>query len=107
MSPNLPRGLNLGRQPFYLERMFPAEFARASAFLAYPQYWAWRLSGVMATEVTSVGSHTDLWRPNEGRLSSMVDKLGWRRLFPPLRKAWDTLGSLKAEVAAATGLAPK
>jgi L-fuculokinase len=106
LSPNLPRGLNLGRQPFYLERMFPAEFARASAFLAYPQYWAWRLSGVMATEVTSVGSHTDLWRPNEGRLSSMVEKLGWRRLFPPLRKAWDTLGTLRPEVAAATGLAP-
>ena len=60
----------------------------------------------MATEVTSVGSHTDLWRPNEGRLSSMVDKLGWRRLFPPLRKAWDTLGTLRPEVAAATGLAP-
>ena len=36
----------------------------------------------------------------------MVDKLGWRRLFPPMRKAWDTLGTLKPEVAAATGLAP-
>jgi L-fuculokinase len=105
MSPNLPRGLNLGRQAFYLERMFPAEFARASAFLAYPQYWAWRLSGVMATEVTSVGSHTDLWRPNEGRLSSMVEKLRWGRLFPPLRNAWDTVGTLKPEVAAVTGLA--
>ena len=36
----------------------------------------------------------------------MVDKLGWRRLFPPRRNAWDTLGTLKPEVAAATGLAP-
>ena len=36
----------------------------------------------------------------------MVDKLGWRRLFPPMRNAWDTLGTLKPEVAAATGLAP-
>ena len=42
-----------------------------------------------------MGAHTDLWRPNEGDLSSMVDKLGWRRLFPPMRKAWDTLGTLK------------
>ena len=49
----------------------------------------------MATEVTSIASHTDLWRPNEGRLSGMVDKLGWRRLFPPLRKAWETLGTLR------------
>ena len=105
-SPNLPRGLNLGKQVFYLERRFPREFAGARAFLGYPQYWSWRLSGVAATEFTAMGSHTDLWRPNEGRPSSMVDKLGWRRLFPPLRKAWETLGPLKPEVAAATGLAP-
>jgi sugar (pentulose or hexulose) kinase len=106
LSPNLPRGLNLGRQVYYLQRTFPAEFAAARAFLGYPQYWSWRLSGIAATEFTAMGSHTDLWRPNEGRPSSMVDKLGWRRLFPPLRKAWETLGPLKPEVAAATGLAP-
>jgi L-fuculokinase len=105
-SPDLPRGLNLGRQVLYLERRFPREFAAARAFLGYPQYWSWRLSGVAATEFTAMGSHTDLWRPNEGRPSSMVDKLGWRRLFPPLRKAWETLGPLKPEIAAATGLAP-
>ena len=58
----------------------------------------------MASEVTSLGAHTDLWRPNEGDLSSMVDRLGWRRLFPPRRKAWDTLGTLKPEIATATGL---
>jgi L-fuculokinase len=107
LSPSVPRGLNLGRQVFYLERHFPAEFATARAFLAYPQYFAWRLSGIMASEVTSLGAHTDLWRPTEGRLSSMVDKLGWRRLFPPMRNAWDTLGTLRPEVAAATGLAPE
>ncbi|HEY3621220.1 MAG TPA: FGGY family carbohydrate kinase [Roseiarcus sp.] len=106
LSPNLPRGLNLGRQVYYLQRRFPTEFAAARAFLGYPQYWSWRLSGVAATEFTSVGSHTDLWRPKEGDLSSMVDRLGWRRLFPPLRKAWDTLGTLKPEIAADTGLAP-
>jgi L-fuculokinase len=106
-SPRLPRGLNLGREIFYLERHFPAQFEAARAFLTYPQYFAWRLSGVMASEVTSLGAHTDLWRPTEGRLSSMVDKLGWRRLFPPMRNAWDALGTLKADVAEATGLSPK
>ncbi|HZZ60500.1 MAG TPA: FGGY family carbohydrate kinase [Roseiarcus sp.] len=106
LSPSLPRGHNLGRQLFYMQRRFPDEFACATTFLAYPQYWAWRLSGVAASEATSLGSHTDLWNPGEGRLSSMVDRLGWRRLFPPLRKAWDTLGSLRPEVVAATGLKP-
>jgi sugar (pentulose or hexulose) kinase len=105
-SPNSVRGLNLGRQIFYLERSFPREFAAARAFLAYPQYWAWRLSGVMATEATALGAHSDLWRPGEGRLSSLVEKQGWTRLFPPQRRAWECLGTLKPEIAAATGLSP-
>jgi sugar (pentulose or hexulose) kinase len=105
-SPYLTRGLNLGKQLFYLQRRYPTEFAAAKAFLGYPQYWSWRLSGGAATEFTAMGAHTDLWHPYEGGPSSMVDKLGWRRLFPPMRKAWDTLGTLKREVAAETGLAP-
>ena len=104
MSPNSVRGLNLGRQIFYLERTFPKAFAKARGFLAYPQYWAWRLCGVPATEVTSLGAHTDLWRPGERRLSSLVETQGWTRLFPPIRPAWDGLGTLTPEVAAATGL---
>jgi sugar (pentulose or hexulose) kinase len=104
LSPNLPRGMNLGRQILHSFRHYPAEAAKVTAFLAWPQYWAWRLSGIMATEFTAMGSHTDLWRPYEGGLSSMVDKLGWRRLFPPLRKAWETLGPIRPEIAALTGL---
>ena len=105
-SPHLPRGLNLGRHIFYYERHFPDQFKQATAFLTYAQYFAWRLGGAMASEVTSLGAHTDLWRPTQGDLSSMVDTLGWRRLFPPIRKAWDILGTLKPEVAVATGLSP-
>jgi L-fuculokinase len=103
-SPHLSRGLNLGRHIFYYERCYPAQFKQATAFLTYAQYFGWRLGGAMASEVTSLGAHTDLWRPNEGDLSSIVDTFGWRRLFPPRRKAWDTLGTIKPEIAAATGL---
>ena len=105
-SPHLPRGLNLGRHIFYFERCYPARFSYATAFLTYPQYFAWRLCGAMASEATALGAHTDLWRPSQGDLSSMVDKLGWRRLFPPMRKAWDTLGTVRPQIAAAAGLAP-
>jgi sugar (pentulose or hexulose) kinase len=105
-SPHLPRGLNLGRHIFYFERCYPAQFRRATAFLTYAQYFAWRLGGAMASEATSLGAHTDLWHPGQGDLSSMVDTLGWRRLFPPMRKAWDTLGTLRPEVVTATGLSP-
>jgi sugar (pentulose or hexulose) kinase len=105
-SPLSARGLNLGRQIFYLQRTFPKAFAAARAFLACPQFWSWRLSGVMATEVTSLGAHTDLWRPKKGCLSSLVESQGWTRLFPPIRRAWETLGRIKPEIAGETGLSP-
>jgi L-fuculokinase len=103
-SPNLPQGLNLGRQFYYLQARHAALFQRASHLLMYPQYWAWRLGGVMAAEVTSLGTHTDLWRPHERAYSSLARKQGWARLMPPLRSANDRLGRLKASVVAATGL---
>lgn len=107
LSPPLPRGLNAGRQFYYLQRMFPDDFARARAAVGYAQYWSWRLSGVAALECSAMGAHTDLWRPLEGRPSSLVERAGWSRLLPPLRKAWETLGPIRPEVAAATGLSER
>jgi sugar (pentulose or hexulose) kinase len=103
-SPNLPQGLNLGRQLYFLQRRHPHLFGRAAHILLYPQYWAWRLSGVMSTEVTSLGTHTDLWRPHEQVYSALARKQGWARLMPSMRRATDRLGPIRASVAAATGL---
>ena len=63
-------------------------------------------SVVKAVEVTSLGAHTHLWRPAERRYSDLVHRRGWGRLFRPLRPAWDRLGPIRPEVAAATGLRP-
>lgn len=103
-SPRLPAGLNLGRQLAWLNTAFPIEFARTRHILMYPQYWAWRLCGVAAGEVTSLGCHTDLWDPAQQRYSSLVDSMGWRERMPPLRRAWDTLGTILPALAAQTGL---
>jgi len=103
-SPSLPAGLNLGRQLAWLAQRFPVEFARTRHILMYPQYWAWRLSGAATSEVTSLGCHTDLWDPLRQDYSSLVDRMGWQALMPPLARAWDSLGSLRPEVASATGL---
>lgn len=103
-SPRLPCGHNPGRQLFWLQRRFPAEFARATAILGYAQYWAWRLSGVAVSEVTALGNHSDLWRPRAADFSALVDRTGWQPLFSPLRKAGDVIGALRPEIAAATGL---
>jgi sugar (pentulose or hexulose) kinase len=103
-SPLLPAGLNLGRQLAWQAHAWPEQFARARHILMYPQYWAWRLSGVAASEVTSLGCHTDLWQPARQQYSALVERLGWSGLFPPMQPAWAPLGVLKAELAAQTGL---
>ena len=103
-SPKLPAGQNLGRQLAWQKQRFPREFARARHVLAYPQYWAWRLCGVAASEVTSLGSHSDLWAPRAGRPSRLVAALGLEALMPPLAPAWRRLGSVRPEIAAAAGL---
>jgi len=94
-SPRLPAGLNLGRQLYWIARTAPDALARATAFLTYPQYFAWRLSGVMASEATSLGCHTDLWRPDIGAPSDLVAQQGWTRLLPSLRRAQDRLGKTR------------
>jgi sugar (pentulose or hexulose) kinase len=104
-SPRLPLGLNLGAQLFWQARSFPA-FGQATTLLPYPQYWAFRLTGIRATEATSLGCHTDLWAPDRRGVSSLVTREGWARLMPPLRAAGAALGPLLPEIAAATGLDP-
>lgn len=99
LSPQLPCGLNLGLQLYWLAKTYPQQFARARHILAYPQYWAWRLSGVAASEVTSLGCHTDLWQPQQGTFSSLVHRMEWTPLFPPLQAAWTALGPLQANPA--------
>ncbi|CDZ46662.1 FGGY-family carbohydrate kinase [Neorhizobium galegae] len=104
-SPSLSGGLNVGAQLHYQKTAFPEAFARVRTILTYPQYWAFRLTGVAANEVTSLGCHTDLWLPREGAYSPLVDTLGIRDLMAPVRSAFDTLGPLLPHIAAQIGLA--
>jgi len=103
-SPALPAGLNLGRQLHWLERRHADAFAACRHILMFPQYWAWRLSGGLASEATSLGCHTDLWAPHAGGFSSLVAARDWGGRLPPLRPAWEPAGRLLPPLAARTGL---
>ena len=105
-SPRLPNGLNLGAQLYWQQKRFPEQFAEAAHILALPQYWAMRMTGVAASEATSLGCHTDLWNPAKGAFSSMVETLGWTHLFSAIRSAFDALGPLRPEICAQTGVEP-
>lgn len=103
-SPRLPRGLNLGAQLFWQFQAFPEIRQRTRTIITYPQYWTFRLTGKAVNEVTSLGCHTDLWRPHDNRFSSLVEKAGWSTLMAPVAKAADCLGPVLPDVADATGL---
>jgi sugar (pentulose or hexulose) kinase len=103
-SPALPDGLNLGAQLFWLEELSPSLARSGYTILPWPQYWAWLLSGVAASEVTSLGCHTDLWRPSESGPSALSVARGWAQRFAPLRRADEVLGVLRREWVARTGL---
>ena len=105
-SPPLPAGLNLGAQIHFQKTAFPGEFARVRSIVTYAQYWAGRLTGVHATETTSLGCHTDLWNPRLKAFSSLVERLGVEKLMAPVRSAFDVLGPVRKSLAQETGLSP-
>lgn len=103
-SPRLPMGLNLGAQLHWMLETMPGLRDRVAQVLTYPQYWGFRLTGVAATDVTSLGCHTDLWKPWQGGFSALVDRLGLAGKIAPARRSGDVLGRLRPDLMAQTGL---
>lgn len=103
-SPRLAAGLNIGAQLHWLFAQDPTLCDRTARIVTYPQYWGFRLTGNSATDVTSLGCHSDLWNPFDNRPSSLVKRLGIEDKLAPAQRPDDVLGALSAQVAAQTGL---
>lgn len=103
-SPRLSGGLNIGAQLYWLFETFPELESKTKSIVTYPQYWAARLTGLVFNEYTSLGCHTDLWVPQEGKFSSLVARCGWSNMMAPVAKATDLIGPVKSEIAAKIGL---
>ncbi|SFR18558.1 FGGY-family carbohydrate kinase [Poseidonocella sedimentorum] len=101
-APRLPGGLNAGAQLHWLTETQPGLRERVAQVVSYPQYWSGRLTGRFTTEPTSLGCHTDLWRPDEMRFSDLPARLGLT--MAPLAAASDVAGTLLPALAEATGL---
>jgi len=102
-SPALPQGLNFGAHVWWAGELYPDAMARAT-LVPWAQYWAWWLSGVAVSEVTSLGCHSDLWSPDAGDWSDLAKGRGWDRRFASVVKAGDVLGTISPALAAATSL---
>jgi len=103
-SPEFPAGLNLGRQLAWQCALLSKQQKTDAALLMYPQYWAWRLSGELSTEITSLGCHTDLWNIKTNSPSSLLQSLDLEHALPPLKPAWQPIGTIKASLAKELGL---
>lgn len=103
-SPRLADGLNVGAQLYYQFSQDPTLLDRTEHIVGYPQYWGYRLTGHLACDVTSIGCHTDLWRPVAGQFSDLVETLGIAGKLAPVKHSTDTLGTILPEIATATGL---
>ncbi|MDV7145563.1 FGGY family carbohydrate kinase [Tropicimonas sp. TH_r6] len=96
--------LHQARQLLWLEREMPDALAAATDYLCLPQYWAWRLSGVAAAEITYMAAQSGLWNLTAQRPSEIVTRRAWTHFLPPFRKAWESLGTIRPELAKRYGL---
>ncbi len=102
-SPALPQGLNFGAQIYWAQECYPEAMARA-VLVPWAQFWAWWLSGVAVSEVSSLGCHSDLWNPDGADWSGLAQAQAWDKSFAPLARAGDVIGTISPAIAAATGL---
>jgi len=103
-SPKFPAGLNLGRQLHWQSKLLSDSDRQSATLLMYPQYWAWRLTGEICTEITSLGCHTDLWDIQNNCPSPLLETLGLAHALPPLVNAWEPLGMVEENLATQLGL---
>ncbi len=103
-SARLPMGLNLGAQLFWLFEQDASLKARTSKIVTWPQYWGFRLTGNLASDLCSIGCHTDLWNPYLATWSSLVDRLRLEDIMAPPQKPSQILGVLLPELQSRLGL---
>ena len=103
-SPALPMGLNLGAQLHWMLAEMPGLRDRVAQVVTWPGYWAHRLTGVAASDVCSLGCHTDLWNPWRGDWSGLVARLGLTGRMAPARRPEAVLGPLRPDLQARLGI---
>lgn len=103
-SPIMLGATHQARQMLWVEKERPDLFAKATHFLGLPQYWAWRLCGEVSSEITYLAAQSGLWNLRKSALSDIAQAHGWGGLLPQRHRADHSLGTLRPELVAKTGL---
>jgi sugar (pentulose or hexulose) kinase len=97
--------MRLGKQLLWQQSAHPVEFARAKAYLTTAQYFALRLGGRAASEISQLAAQSHIWDLVRQQPSSLMRKRRWDRLLPERVPAGAVLGTISETVARRTGLA--
>jgi sugar (pentulose or hexulose) kinase len=97
--------MRLAKQLLWQESAFPAEFARAKTYLTTAQFFAMRLGGRAASEISQLAAQGHIWDLCHHQPSSVMRQRGWARLLPQRAPAGALLGTVSEAVAKRTGLA--
>src|SRR5262249_28376765 len=82
-SPELG-SLNSGKQLYRLKYEQPNVFAQLEYSLHLPQYLSFVISSSKASEITSIGCHTQLWDFQKNKYHQWVNEEGLQKKFPPI-----------------------
>jgi sugar (pentulose or hexulose) kinase len=97
--------MRLGKQLLWQQSAHPIEFARAKTYLTTAQFFALRLGGRAASEISQLAAQSHIWDLVRHRPSSLMRKRGWDHLLPERVPAGAVLGTVSEAVARRTGLA--
>src|SRR6267154_242571 len=97
--------MRLGKQLLWQESAYPVEFARARTYLTTAQFFAMRLGGRAASEISQLAAQGHIWDLVRHQPSSVMRERGWDHLLPQRVPAGAVLGTVSEAVARRTGLA--
>lgn len=107
-TPNFNLLINPAKGIYFSQLRYPDKFRNADHLLLYPQYFGFWLTGNVCADPTYVGNHTYLWNFLEKDWSDVGEKLGISELLPKeFKLPWDSIGTIKKELATQTGLSPE
>ena len=97
--------MRLAKQLLWQESAFPVEFARAKTYLTTAQFFAMRLGGRAASEISQLAAQGHIWDLVRHQPSSVMRERGWAHLLPQRVPAGAMLGTVSEAVVKRTGLA--
>lgn len=96
---------NMAKVLHYVRTRLSTHWFACAHGLFYGPYFGYLLTGQRGLEPTFPGNHTYFWDYAANGWSSVARKLEADRLFgTDLRKSWESLGTVKPEIAAQCGL---